>query len=162
MINKKQNFEIIEFNEDLKNYIKTLNYEWLEKHFRIEETDIINLSNPKENIIDKGGLIYYAKLNNKIVGTVSLLKKTNTIFELAKMAVTINAQGYGIGTKLLEHAIKIAKQKQLEKLILYSNTKLETAINIYKKYGFIETELEIDLYERANIKMEKQLYKHLK
>ena len=78
------------------------------------------------------------------------------------MAVTINAQGYGIGTKLLEHAIKIAKQKQLEKLILYSNTKLETAINIYKKYGFIETELEIDLYERANIKMEKQLYKHLK
>ena len=157
MMNNKQNFEIIEFTEDLKNHIKTLNYEWLEKYFRIEKTDIANLSNPKENIIDAGGFIYYAKLNNKIVGTVSLLKKTNAIFELGKMAVTENAKGYGIGTKLLEHALKIAKQKQLEKLILYSNTKLETAINMYKKYGFIETELEIGLYERANIKMEKQL-----
>tara|TARA_R110002124_G_scaffold67188_1_gene182593 strand:+ start:1207 stop:1677 length:471 start_codon:yes stop_codon:yes gene_type:complete len=156
-MNNKQNFEIIEFTEDLKNHIKTLNYEWLEKYFRIEKTDIANLSNPKENIIDAGGFIYYAKLNNKIVGTVSLLKKTNAIFELGKMAVTENAKGYGIGTKLLEHALKIAKQKQLEKLILYSNTKLETAINMYKKYGFIETELEIRLYERANIKMEKQL-----
>tara|TARA_R110001606_G_scaffold397093_1_gene572598 strand:+ start:1330 stop:1800 length:471 start_codon:yes stop_codon:yes gene_type:complete len=156
-MNNKQNFEIIEFTEDLKNHIKTLNYEWLEKYFRIEKTDIANLSNPKENIIDAGGFIYYAKLNNKIVGTVSLLKKTNAIFELGKMAVTENAKGYGIGTKLLEHALKIAKQKQLEKLILYSNTKLETAINMYKKYGFIETELEIGLYERANIKMEKQL-----
>ena len=149
--------EIIEFTNELKEPIKSLNYEWLEKYFKIEKGDVISLSNPKENIIDKGGFIYYAKFNNEIVGTVSLLKRTDTVFELGKMAVTEKTQGYRIGTILLEHSLKIAKQKKIKKLILYSNTILKSAIHLYKKYGFIETKLESGLYERANIKMEKQL-----
>ena len=149
--------EIIEFTNKQKEPIKTLNYEWLEKYFRVEKGDFISLSNPKENIIDKGGFIYYAKLNNEIVGTVSLLKKTDTVFELGKMAVTKKAQGFKIGTILIEHSLNIAKQKKIKKLILYSNTFLKSAIHLYKKYEFIETELEKGLYERANIKMEKEL-----
>lgn len=46
--------EIINFAEGLEEPIKTLNYEWLEKYFKIEESDIRSLSNPKEEIIDKG------------------------------------------------------------------------------------------------------------
>jgi ribosomal protein S18 acetylase RimI-like enzyme len=149
--------EIIDFSEELKEPIKTLNYEWLEKYFRVEKGDVISLSNPKEQILDKGGFIFYAKLNDEIVGTASLLKKTEHIFELGKMAVTDKAQGYGIGTLLMEHCLEITKQKQIKKLILYSNTKLASAIHLYRKYGFIETELEQGIYERANIKMEKQL-----
>lgn len=149
--------EIIEFTNELKKPIKTLNYEWLEKYFRVEKGDEISLSNPKENIIDTGGFIYYAKLNTEIVGTVSLIKKTDEIFEIGKMAVTKKVQGHKIGTILLEHSLNIAKQKQIKKLILYSNTILKSAIHLYIKYGFIETELESGLYERANIKMEKLL-----
>lgn len=158
IVNYKFNkIEIIEYSKDLKEHIKTLNYEWLTEYFKIEKSDILSLSNPKENIINKGGFIYFAKLNNKIVGTVSLLKITDTVFELGKMAVTKNIQGKKIGTILLEHSINIAKQKQIKKLILYSNTILQPAIHLYKKYGFIEIELEKGLYERANIKMEKNL-----
>lgn len=147
--------EIINFSPDLKEPIKTLNYEWLEKYFRLEEGDILSLSNPQEQIIDKGGFIFYAKLNGEIVGTASLLKKSETIFELGKMAVSGKAQGFGIGTFLLEHCINFAREKGIQKLILYSNTMLETAINLYRKYGFTEIELESGLYERADIKMEK-------
>lgn len=74
------------------------------------------------------------------------------------MAVTEKAQGYKIGTILLDHCLKIAKQQQIRTLILYSNTQLESAIHLYRKYGFIKIELEDGLYERANIKMEKQLW----
>jgi N-acetylglutamate synthase-like GNAT family acetyltransferase len=151
------NIEIIAFSPELQEPIKTLNYEWLEKYFRIEKGDIISLSNPKEQIIDKGGFIFYAKLNDEIVGTASLLKKNANVFELGKMAVTDKAQGYKIGTILLEHCLKIATEKQIKTLILYSNTQLESAIHLYRKYGFVEIELEEGLYERANIKMEKQL-----
>ncbi|MDH5399470.1 MAG: hypothetical protein OEX02_15075 [Cyclobacteriaceae bacterium] len=56
--------EIVEFSDERSEQIKTLNYEWLEKYFRIEKGDVISLSNPKEQIIEKGGFIYYAKLNN--------------------------------------------------------------------------------------------------
>ena len=149
--------EIIDFKDEIKEAIKTLNYEWLQKYFHIEEGDVLSLSNPKEYIIDKGGFIFYATLNNEIVGTVSLMKKDDQIFELGKMAVKNSAQGYGIGTLLFEHCLDISNQKNISKLIIYSNTQLKSAIHLYKKYGFIEAELESGLYERANIKMEKHL-----
>ena len=149
--------EIIEFSEELSEPIKTLNYEWLEKYFRLEEGDIASLLNPQKYIIDKGGHIYYAKLNGEIVGTASLLKKSETVYELGKMAVSDKAQGQGIGTILLEHCLNISQQKQIRTIILYSNTKLQSAIHLYRKYSFKEIELESGLYERANIKMEKHL-----
>jgi ribosomal protein S18 acetylase RimI-like enzyme len=149
--------EVIDFSPGLKEPIKTLNYEWLEKYFKVEKSDIVSLSNPQEYIIDKGGFIFYAKLNGEIVGTASLLKKSDTTFELGKMAVTGRAQGKGIGTILLEHCITVARQLQMQKLILYSNKSLGSAIHLYRKYGFVEIELEEGLYERANIKMEKML-----
>lgn len=149
--------EIIPFSEDLHSYIKILNYEWLEKHFRIEEGDRISLSDPKKEIIGKGGFIFYAKLESEIVGTASLLKKTDSVFELGKMAVAGKAQGHGIGTALLEYCLRFAEEQSIEKLILYSNTKLRSAIHLYKKYGFREIPLEPGLYERADIKMERIL-----
>lgn len=149
--------EIIDFAEGLEEPIKTLNYEWLEKYFKVEESDIRSLSNPKEEIIDKGGFIFYAKLNNEIVGTCSLLQKNDTTFEIGKMAASENAQGHRIGTLLLEHCLNFAKDHQIKTLILYSNTQLAPAIHLYRKYGFYEIEMEKGLYERANIKMEKRL-----
>ena len=153
----KHEIEIIEFSEELSEPIKTLNYEWLEKYFKVEDGDVVSLSNPQEYIINKGGQIYYAKLNGEIVGTASLLKKSETVYELGKMAVSEKAQGQGIGKILLAHCLRSAKQKQISTLILYSNTKLESAIHLYKKNGFEEIELESGLYERANIKMQKHL-----
>ncbi len=157
MSNNKHNIQIIEFYNELSEPIKTLNYEWLEKYFRVEENDITVLSNPKKYIIDEGGHIYYAKLNDEIVGTASLLKKSETVYELGKMAVSDKAQGHGIGTILLEYCLDIAKQQKIQILILYSNTILQSAIHLYRKYGFEEIALESGIYERANIKMEKQL-----
>ena len=154
-MSKKNLVDIIEFSEELSVPIKTLNYEWLEKYFRIEEGDVASLSDPQKHIIDKGGHIYYAKLNGEIVGTASLLKKSETVYELGKLAVSDKAQGHGIGTILIEHCLNIAKQKQIKTLILYSNTILQSAIHLFRKYGFEEVDLESGVYERANIKMEK-------
>jgi N-acetylglutamate synthase-like GNAT family acetyltransferase len=145
---------IIPFSPDLKEAIKKLNLEWLEKYFKVEAPDEVLLSDPQGEIIDKGGMIFYAKYNEKIVGTVSLLKVNESTFELSKMAVTDPVQGLGIGQKLLEHCLKIAKQKGIKKLILYSNKKLLPATYLYKKFGFHEVPLEDGIYERADVKME--------
>lgn len=40
----KHKIEIVNFSEELKEYIKVLNYEWLEKYFRIEKGDVVSLS----------------------------------------------------------------------------------------------------------------------
>jgi ribosomal protein S18 acetylase RimI-like enzyme len=156
-MNIHSEIEIIEFSEELSEPIKILNYEWLQEFFRLEAGDVATLSNPKKYIIDRGGFIFYAKRNHEIVGTVSLVKKSETTFELAKMAVSKNVQGLGIGKILLEYCLNLAKEKNIETLVLYSNTKLKAAINLYEKYGFKEVDLEAGIYERANIKMMKRL-----
>jgi ribosomal protein S18 acetylase RimI-like enzyme len=157
MKKKDCDIEIVKYSEDLREYIKLLNYEWLEKYFKVEEGDVKSLSNPKEEIIDKGGFIFYAKLNDEVVGTVSLLKKDEETFELSKMAVSDKAKGIGIGTLLLDHSLKFASEQKIKRLILYSNTRLEAAVQMYRKYGFYAIELESGIYERADIKMEKLL-----
>ena len=146
--------DIIEYSEDLKEHIKTLNEEWLKKYFFVEPNDVIQLSNPKEEIIDKGGIIYYARHNNVIVGTACLLKIDTDTYELGKMAVTESAQGLGIGKVLMDYSLQLAIQVGAKSLVLYSNTSLDSAIHLYKKYGFVQVDLEPGHYTRANIKMQ--------
>jgi ribosomal protein S18 acetylase RimI-like enzyme len=149
--------EIVNYTEQTKEHVKTLNYEWLEKYFAVEPNDVIQLADPKTEIIDKGGLIYYAKNEGLIVGTVSLLKVDEDVYELGKMAVSEKAQGLGIGKIMIEHCFKVAREIGIFKLVLYSNTSLKPAIHLYEKYGFKAITLEPGHYGRANIKMEKVL-----
>jgi len=149
--------EIIEYKSIYREAFKKLNIEWLEKYFVVEPIDHTLLSDPENEIISKGGLIYLVRLDNKIVGTVALLKVNNKIYELSKMAITDKYQGKGIGKKLLYYCIDKVKNLKASKIILYSNTKLIPAIELYKKCGFIEVYLDSSEYERANIKMELSL-----
>jgi ribosomal protein S18 acetylase RimI-like enzyme len=155
---KMAEITIVPYSKEYKECIKTLNYEWLEKYFFVEPDDVEHLSDPQFHIIDKGGHIYFAKYNNEIVGTSSLMKTGIGEYELAKMAVTEKYKGLGIGKFLLEHCIQEAKNMRAAKLSLFSNTKLTSAIHLYKKYGFIEVPLPAQIhYERADIMMEKYL-----
>ncbi|MEO7266008.1 MAG: GNAT family N-acetyltransferase [Ferruginibacter sp.] len=149
-------FQLIDYSPEHKDAIKELNYEWLEKYFFVEPNDIKQLNNPEEEIIEKGGAIYYVKHKNQIVGTVSLMQKAEQVYELSKMAVTATFQGKGISNLLMDKCILAAKIMGAKKLILYSNTKLANAISLYKKYGFTEIPLD-NSYARSNIKMEKIL-----
>ena len=152
------NITIVPFSPQYKEHIKTLNYEWLEKFFVVEPSDVESLSDPQTYIIDKGGHIFFAKNGTEIVGTSSLIKVDSEEYELAKMAVTEEYQGRGVGKLLLEHGIKAAMALRVKKLSLYSNTKLSSAIHLYKTYGFYEVPLPKDVhYNRADIKMEKIL-----
>jgi ribosomal protein S18 acetylase RimI-like enzyme len=71
------------------------------------------------------------------------------------MAIKPNLRGKKIGQKLMTKVLKIAKVKKINKLILYSNSKLINAIHLYKKFNFKEIDVDkYSPYERANIKME--------
>jgi ribosomal protein S18 acetylase RimI-like enzyme len=136
----------------------TLNYEWLDKHFIIEPHDIEMLDNVETYIIDRGGYILFAEIDDKIIGTVALIKISDCYFELAKMAVTEKYQNQKIGKQLLEAAIKFSKEKELRTLMLESNRTLTVALHLYKKYGFREVPVNPNSpYKRADIKMELHL-----
>ncbi len=148
--------DIISFSEKYAVDFYNLNIEWLKTFFYVEPYDEKVLSKPEKYIINKGGYIFFARLNNQIVGTVALMPIGNAgNFELTKMAVSPNHRGHKIGQQLMQYCIDYAKSLGLPKLILYSNTKLENAIYIYRKYGFIELPVEPNSpYKRSDIKME--------
>jgi N-acetylglutamate synthase-like GNAT family acetyltransferase len=152
-------FEIIPFDNQYSKDFYELNIEWLKTYFYVEPFDEEVLSKPKAYIIDKGGHIFFVKRKNKILGTVALMPTNNPrIFELTKMAIRPHLRGQKLGQQLLQHCIDFSKSIHLEALMLYSATKLENAIYIYRKYGFVELNLEKDSpYKRSDIKMELKL-----
>ena len=133
---------------------KELNLAWITEYFIVEEKDRELLDNCESSIIEKGGYIFMGLWNNEPVGCFSLLKQSEANFELSKMAVSKSHQGLKIGQNLLIFAIDFAKKNKWAKLVLYSSTKLDTALHIYKKLGFKEIQLENNIiYLRSDIKM---------
>lgn len=149
--------EIVEYSPEYKSDFALLNYQWIKKYFWVEDADVKYLENPESEIIDKGGVILFAKLNGEIVGTCALLRHNAERFELTKMAVSESARGMHIGLKLAEAIIEKARQFNGVILFLDSNTVLEPAISLYRKVGFIEIKDHVSVYARGNIHMELQL-----
>ena len=146
---------IIEFQERFATDFADLNYEWIEKAYTVEEHDREILDHPVKEIIEPGGQIFFALVDDKPAGTVALVNVDDDSFELAKMAVSPEFRGLGISNKLMTACIKYAKAAGKRKLILESNTKQVTAIKLYRKFGFQETPLDPNsLFVRANIRME--------
>ena len=148
---------IVSYRPELASVFRDLNIAWLEQYFYVEPVDRTMLSQPELYILNKGGYIFFAEMQGRIVGTFAFLKIGDGVFELSKMAVEEALRGQKIGTALLQFAIAKAKELGIEKLVLYSNTKLEPAIHLYKKFGFSEVDLGKTEYKRSDIKMEKSL-----
>jgi GNAT superfamily N-acetyltransferase len=145
---------IVPFQPHLAVTFKDLNIAWLTEYFYVEPKDYDLLDNCQEVIIDKGGVIFFAELKETIVGCFSLLSMGPNTVELGKMAVRKGHQGQKIGHFLLQYAIDYCKRKRITSIILYSNTVLQPAIHLYKKFGFEEIPMEVPPpYERSNIKM---------
>src|SRR6218665_245292 len=146
---------VVPFSPSYQKAFKDLNTEWISTYFEIEPSDLKTLNHPQEYIIDKGGEIFSAILNNEILGVCALLKNNNDHFdfELVKMAVSPKAQGKGIGLLLAENALKWAEKKGASKIYLQSNNKLGAAIKLYEKLGFKEIKGIPSPYKRVDIQM---------
>ncbi|NQX82914.1 MAG: GNAT family N-acetyltransferase [Flavobacteriaceae bacterium] len=145
-------------NEKELNAFRELNLAWLEKFFEVEAYDNEVLNNPNKYILEKKGQIFSILYKDEIIGTVALMYNELEELEFTKMAVSEEFQGKGLGKKLMLYVIEKAKEMKVKELILYSNTSLEPAINLYKKVGFIEIDKGETSYQRCNIKMSLDLF----
>ena len=137
-----------------KDFIR-LNINWIQTYFRLEESDLKVLNNPKVKIIDKGGEIFFAieEATQKVIGCCALIRHSADEWELAKMAVDPKAHNHGTGFQLGTAVIQEARLRGAKTLFLEGNTRMEASIHLYRKLGFIETEIDHAAYERCNIKM---------
>ena len=71
------NLEIVPFNGDYKSAFESLNREWIEEYFVMEEEDLKTLQNPESYIMEKGGEIFFAVLDGDVVGTSATVSYTH-------------------------------------------------------------------------------------
>lgn len=148
--------QIITYDPRHRAAFKSLNVEWIEKYFRVEEKDLEQLDNPEE-CLEEGGEIFFALLNGRPVGTCALYKMEEGVYELAKMGVDPNVRGQGLGDRLMEAAENWARARGAREIMLQSNTSLEPAIHLYRKHGYQQRPIAATEYARCNIEMAKTL-----
>lgn len=139
---------------------RTLNEEWIIRHFTLEAKDVETLGDPVNSILRKGGYIFMVYADAKPVGCVALIPEGSGVYELSKMAVSPHLRGHGLGRRLLRHAISHARQIGAKSLFLGSSTKLPDAVHLYESVGFRHVPPETlppMPYTRANVFMEMAL-----
>ncbi|NML68833.1 GNAT family N-acetyltransferase [Chryseobacterium sp. RP-3-3] len=147
--------QIINYVPQYKEAFKALNEEWIKKFFTMEAGDYKLLDNPEEHIINKGGHIVFALLDNEAVGTCALVKISDEPlrFELSKMAVSPKAQGKKIGYLVGQALVNKARELKAESIFLETNSVLVPAIKLYEKLGFKHMPVSGSAYERCDTQM---------
>ncbi len=146
--------EIIDYSGEYANDFRELNLEWLEKYNLTESHDLEIINHPKEEVLDKGGYIFLAREGDRIIGTAGIANEGDSIYELVKMTVAPAFRGQGISKMLIEKCLDKARELKAKKIFLYSNSQLQTAISLYKKYGFVHVDASNSPLVTADIKME--------
>lgn len=152
-----EHINIVDYQPQHQPDFERLNRAWIEKYFWMEEGDFFTLGNPAEAILKDGGYVFIALYDGVPAGTVALKKMDDGNFRMAKMAVEENFRRKGIAEALCHACLERAALKGAKRVILFSNSLLSAAIELYLKMGFHHLLLNGADFKRANVKMEKWL-----
>ena len=144
---------IVGYAPRYRDAFRDLNLEWIERDFTVEESDRVMLENPEDAIISRGGEVFVALDGDVVVGVCSLIPASSSSWQLAKMAVSPQARGRGIGRLLAQAAFDYAKSAGASQIELFTNTVLEPAMGLYRSLGFVEAPFEGAEHKRSNIRM---------
>jgi ribosomal protein S18 acetylase RimI-like enzyme len=134
---KAHGIRIVGFDPRWREAFATLNIEWLEHWFVVEDYDREVLGNPAKYILANGGHILFAiDEAERALGTVALKHEGAGIYELTKMAVSPEARGQGVGRLLMDAALDLYRTLDARELFLESSSLLAPALALYESVGF--------------------------
>ncbi len=114
-----------------------LNRWWLERWFTVEPLDEAYLSDPQARIIDLGGEIFFALDGGSVVGCCAAIPHPDGTLELAKLGVDERAHGRGVGRRLCEAVLALARARG-SRCFLVTSSRLGAARRLYARLGFVE------------------------
>lgn len=79
---------------------------------------------------------WMAELGGQRVGSVFVVRKSRTVAQLRMLILTPQARGLGLGARLTDQCIAFARDKGYKKMVLWTNSCLGAARDIYARRGF--------------------------
>jgi GNAT superfamily N-acetyltransferase len=105
-----------------------------------------------QNLDPKRERCWIAEKDGERVGSIFLVKKSESIAKLRLLLVEPSARGLGIGKRLVEECVRFARQAGYRKILLWTQSELAAARGIYKAAGFrIVAEERHDSWSRKNL-----------
>ena len=147
--------EIVEFEPGHAEAFRILNEAWISKYFTLEPKDREVLNDPQGKIIARGGRIFMALQDGVAVGCAALLKMPDGGYEVAKMTVSEDLRGSGLGRLLMQRCIDAGAEMGAPRLYLETNSSLAPALGLYRAMGFKDLAPADTEYARADVFMER-------
>ena len=118
---------LIEGDSNFKDYLGLQNYDH-------------EIENLEEKYGEPDGRLYLAFYDGALAGCIGLRKIDTENCELKRLYVKPQFRGKKIASFLVKYIVEEAKEIGYKHILLDTLPFLETAINMYKKYGFYEIE----------------------
>lgn len=104
--------------------------------FANSESDLLDMEHTY--LAGNGTFNVFEDAEKNIIGTYGLLPLADGTCKLRKMYLIPEARGFGLGTHIIQHAIRTAQQLGFNRILLETTTAMKEAIGLYKKSGFKE------------------------
>lgn len=134
----------------VKNVLETYG---LQTNPEATDKDLLDI---KASYLDSGGCFKVIVDDEKIVGSYGLYPLSSTTCELRKMYLTPAYQGKGLGRLMMDDALSEARQRRFKEVVLETNSVLDKASRLYRKYGFKKYQPE-HLSDRCDCAMKLRL-----
>ncbi len=113
--------------------------------------DLLLLSDPSEEVIAEyihSSTRFVARLGEKIVGALLLLKTRPRTMEIMNVSVYEEYQNKGIGKRLIREAVEYAKESGMKTLEIGTGNPGVTQMMLYQKCGFRIVGVEFDYFRK--------------
>ena len=96
--------------------------------------------NNLDKFAEPDGRLLLVEVDGEIAGTISLRKIRRDCGEIKRMYIKPEFRGEKLGNLMIEKVISVSKENGVSKLYLDTALFMSSAVYLYKKFGFKETD----------------------
>lgn len=148
---------IVPWEDRFAGDFKDISVAWLEEFDLLEPIDLEMLNNPHRDILEPGGQIFFALEGDAVLGTCGMQPVEPGVYEVIKLGVRPEYRGRGAGKLLLEACLDWARAQKARRVVLYSNSRLQSALRLYRRCGFTPIPYVPGHYAVSDVQMEQTL-----
>lgn len=144
MVSEKQNadIQIRPYEMGDAGYVAQLHGDYYKNNFNFDKIFDYYVLAPLTEFIHNpnGSQLWIVEVNGERAGSIAIVKENDQTAQLRWFILEKKAQGLGIGNKLMDKALKFAKNEKYQHIYLWTFSLLKPARHLYEKFGFQITE----------------------